>query len=1115
LLLRSLRYYWRTHLAVVLGVAVTGGLLTGALGVGDSVRGTLRQMALARLGRTELALTTGERFFRARLAAELAGELRTAVAPLLLLRGAATLPEGQARANDVQVAGVDDRCWQLGAAADPLAGAAADEAVVNRRLARQLGLRPGDRCVVRLEPPSFISRDAPLSGRSDRSVAWQVRVRAVAGDRDFGRFGLQAGQVPPLTVFVPLAALQAQLKRPGAANTLLCGATAGGTAGADAALCRCWTLADAGLELRALPAQGLLELQTERVFLDPPVAAAALGLTSNAIGVLTYFVNEIRLDDRATPYSFVTAVAPSAPGVPVPTPDGIVINAWLAADLGAEVGDELTLRYYVLGERRELTEQSTRLQVEAVTPLRADSSWMPAYPGLADVASCRAWEPGLPLDFSRIRPKDEEYWNLYRGTPKAFVALATGQRLWANRFGDLTAVRFPGGTQDLARVTLALRSRLDPAVLGLYFTPVRDQALRAVGAAQDFGPLFIGFSFFLIAAALLLTAMLFAFSVEQRQAEAGLLYALGFAPAPARWLVLREGWLLAVLGTGLGLGAGALYTKLALLGLATVWRGAVGAAAFAYHAAPASLALGAGLNLLAAGAAMVLVQRRQARRAPAELLARGAEMELDAARDRAAPGAGRGWLGRNAGWLVGGAGVLGAGALLLASGGGRGPQAAEYFFGAGAGLLLAGLGFVRELLVALAHPAAPAGSLGAVGRRHAGRRRGRSLALIGVLAGGVFLLVAVSAFHGDPRQDAPRRRSGTGGFALYAESALPVYDDLNSAAGQAVYDLAPSAMEDAAVVPLRVHAGDDASCLNLNRAQQPRLLGVPTAELARRHAFTFVQTLAPAPTAPAAPRPGGHVADAAGRGWLALSQPQPDGAVPAIGDEQTVTWALGRKLGDTLPCTDERGRTFQLRIVGVLAGSILQGSLLIAERNFIARFPSTAGYRAFLIDAPADRAAAVAAALTEALQDRGLAVLPAWRRLAEFMEVENTYLGIFQALGGLGLLLGSLGLGLLVGRNVLERRGELALLLALGFRRPDLQRLVLSEHALLVVLGLVIGVTAAVLAILPALLAPGAELPLGQLGLLLAGLAAGGLGWSWLAVRAALRGPLLPALRNE
>jgi ABC-type antimicrobial peptide transport system permease subunit len=184
-----------------------------------------------------------------------------------------------------------------------------------------------------------------------------------------------------------------------------------------------------------------------------------------------------------------------------------------------------------------------------------------------------------------------------------------------------------------------------------------------------------------------------------------------------------------------------------------------------------------------------------------------------------------------------------------------------------------------------------------------------------------------------------------------------------------------------------------------------------------------------------------------------------------------------------------------------LPNSILQGSLVISERNFIEKFPSASGYRVFLMDA-------IPEGLARTLEDKGFEAVPAWRRLAEFSQVENTYLGIFQALGGLGLLLGSVGLAIVVLRNVMERRGELALLQAVGFERRKLRWLVLSEHWLLVLLGVVLGTGAALVAVWP-------QRAHGVPVLTLALLAAGGLFWSWLAAVAALRGPLLPALRNE
>jgi len=965
---RSLRFYWRTHLGVLAGVAVAGGILTGALAVGDSVRFSLRQLALARLGRVTHAIVTGDRFFREKLAEE------TETTPILFARGTVSLPDGTARANHVQVVGVDARFWRLGATRS------FDGIVLNERLATQLGAQPGDNIIVRVEPPSWVPRDAPLSGKADATVAIRGSVSAVAGDSDFGRFSLQANQVPPHTVFVPLALLQKELRREGQVNGLLADKT-------PPDLRRFWTLADEELVFSNL------QVSTPRVFFHSDIAAGGEG-------VLTYFVNEIRLGEKTTPYSFVTGVG---------NEEGMTINAWLADDLGARVGDELTLRYFVIGERRELREESARFRVRRILPTRKDDSWTPSFPGLSGAESCRDWEPGIPIHLDRIRPKDEDYWKQYRATPKAFISLAAAQQLWSNRFGNVTALRFSGPVRDW---------NLQPP----QWAPVREQALRASEQSQDFGQLFIGFSFFLIAAALLLTAMLFVFNLEQRRGETGLLRALGFPPSLVRRLVLAEGGVLALLGTGVGVAVGVLYTKLALVGLRTVWRGAVSGMSFQYHAEPATLAMGVGLSLVAALGAMWWAQRRQMKRTTAALMG-GA--------DGAAPSGGQ------FGLWVGLAGIAGAAALLPMGNAGA-------FFGAGACLLIAGVGFGDWLLRRLEHGAS-------LGLRNAARSRGRSLTTVAVLASGVFLLVAVNAFYQDPKHNSP----GTGGFAWYAETTSPLYEALPGS------------------VAMRVREGDDASCLNLNRAQQPRLLGVKPEDLAKRGAF--------------------------GARWTLLDQS--GDAVPAIGDEATVTWALGKKLGDTLAYTDERGRTFPLRIVGVLPNSILQGSLVISERHFIEKFPSASGFRVFLMDSMPE-------GLARSLEDKGFEPTPAWRRLAEFAQVENTYLGIFQALGGLGLLLGSVGLAIVVLRNVMERRSELALLQAVGFERHALQWLVLSEHWLLVALGVALGTGAALVAVWP-------QRAHGVPVLTLALLATGGLLWCWLAARTALRGPLLPALRNE
>ncbi len=304
------------------------------------------------------------------------------------------------------------------------------------------------------------------------------------------------------------------------------------------------------------------------------------------------------------------------------------------------------------------------------------------------------------------------------------------------------------------------------------------------------------------------------------------------------------------------------------------------------------------------------------------------------------------------------------------------------------------------------------------------------------------------------------------------------------------------------MVPFRVREGDDASCLNLNRAQVPRLLGVEPRLLQERKAFTFAGAAS-----------GLSLKD----GWELLVEARkrlPADEVPAIGDAASIQYALGSKVGGAIPYRDEAGRSFKLRLVGAVANSILQGQLIISEQDFVARFPSASGYRFFLMDAPPERADAVAKDLTRGLRDAGMEVSPTLRRLAALNAVQNTYLGTFQILGGLGILLGSAGLGLVLVRNVLERKGELAVLLALGYREKALARVVLVEHVGLLVAGLGIGAVAAGVAVLPALMSPGGHVPWQTLGLTGAAILANGLFWAWVATRWALRGRIIEALRN-
>lgn len=1113
LALRGFQYHWRSHLGVFLGLVLGSAVLTGALMVGDSVDHTLRTTALNRLGEIDYALQHPGRFFRDQLADEVQAVSGHPSEPAFYIRGMASKPGSDLRSNRVSVYGVQPGFWDFGTESGGPDPPGADEVILNRELADALEAEPGSAVLLRIENPSSLSRDAPLTTLEDTASVLRLTVAAVADNGRMGRFDLRANQVAPHNAFVSLAAMQEAAGQAGRANMILTRVGEKGEQGAYAvqgALQESFTLDDAQLQLGAIGG-GLAELRTDRIFLDafiPGAISSALrggGDSYRLTGILTYLVNELRAGDAMTPYSMVSAIGELEENDPLYSEtaglggDGIVLNQWLADDLGAKPGDTLEMRYFVLGPMRGLVETSREFTVRSIVPMdhpMCDPGLMPDFPGISGKANCREWDPGFAIDLDKVRTKDEEYWDEYQGTPKAFVSLEAGREMWANRFGNLTAIRFSaadGGAVDTGALEEAILANLNPETFGFSFQPVREQALASVDQALDFGALFIGFSLFLIAAALILVGLLFVFGLERRSEEAGILLASGYTPKSLRRYYGLEGFLLACAGGLVGGACAAGYTWLMLLGLNTVWSGAASGVEFQFAFSPTTFIVGVAAAIAAGSLALWRAAGKMTRAGVRELLTN--------TRDETAVAGGLLADPSNRGLWIGLVSLAGALALLGMGWAGDASSAAGQFFGAGALLLIAGIGFAHALFSRLGRWSENKPlTLDALGIRNNARRRGRAAAVTALLACGGFLVVAVGANRHDASTNVRDRDSGSGGFAFWGETTLPLLHDLNTEEGCNEFGLTREDLHGADFVPLRLREGDEASCLNLNRAQKPQVLGVDPQALAGRDAFRFA---------------GAVDNEEGAEGWEVLDLDLGPDVVPAVADQNSILWALGKSVGDTLEYTDDNGESFEILLAGAVSRSILQGALVISEKNFIQRFPSAGGYQVLLVDAPWAKREEIGVTLTNALRDLGLSMVPTEDRLAAFNAVENTYLSIFQLLGGLGLILGSLGVGVLVLRNVLERRGELALLRASGFSRGAVMRLILGEHWLLLGLGLGCGILSGLLAAAPALAGMGSRFPVVSMSITLAAMLASGFLWVWLAARIAIRGELLDALRNE
>jgi ABC-type antimicrobial peptide transport system permease subunit len=615
--------------------------------------------------------------------------------------------------------------------------------------------------------------------------------------------------------------------------------------------------------------------------------------------------------------------------------------------------------------------------------------------------------------------------------------------------------------------------------MGFRIQEVKADGIRAAEGATDFGGLFIGFSLFLIVSSLLLVGLLFRLNIDQRKKEIGVLLATGMRIGLVQKRLLLEGGVLALTGSLIGTALATTYAWFMITALESWWIAAVGTTFLSLHVDTKSLLLGLLISLLIC-LLTIYLSIRALSRWPVVLLIKGASRTFETTRSK---------------WSV----ILAVVTFLLAcvfTYYAFVNDSAGLFFASGASLLAACIAFFAyrlRLHKSSLRPGTAWITTIQMAVRNGVRNPGRSLLSVSLVAAACFVIVAVGANRRPTESDWRNHRSGTGGFGLVASSAVPIYENLQDPTIQSQYGLD---IPDFRFFGFRVLPGDDASCLNLYKPEKPRVLGVPR-EFIERGGFTFQESL-----------------EQVDNPWNLLISPARD-FVPAIADYDSARWILKKKLGEDITVIDHRGKPVRLRLVALLKSSLLQSEVLISEENFADHFPGQGGKSYFLIETTLQNRQTILETLEGNLDAYGFDAVPTEQKLAAYHAVENTYLSTFQTLGALGLLLGTLGLGIILIRNVLERRSELATMRAFGYQRKTLGWFVLIENAFLLIVGIAAGTVAATISILPHLLEQSPDVPLASLALTLLLVFIIGMMASITAIFSALRIPLLPALKAE
>lgn len=1060
LIIRTLTHYPWSGLATAAGIAIATAVIIGAFVVGDSLTRSLEKIVDYRLGQTTHTLTAGERLITGKLSRKLNEVTGIRTTPVLKSEAILTIQGTELRLNNVQVWGVDTGFVFI-AGSNVYKRIKPGEVLLSDNTAARLGLKAGDELMLRMRSIGPIPPNTPFVSDEGQTVARRVRVSAIAGRMDGGHFSTETTQTTPFNVFVDYSWLNRVMRLKDRCNLVLIN-TDSHENELNELIRQSVQAEDMGLELLQNNKQWLI--RSERVFIDTILSREVKKLIPDARPTLSYFANSIRFGDKSTPYSFVNATN----RFPQLKPGKIIINRWVADDLQVSVGDSVEMEYFEVGLMRDLQVRKARFKVQEVISMDEavpDKELIPHLPGLTDAGSCRDWNAGIPIDLESIRTKDEDYWRDYKGTPKAWISLQEGQKYWGNRFGNLTSLEIET-TITREALSSQLAGAINPFNLEYLLRPVREEGIAAARGGVDFGQLFAGMGMFIIAAGLMLTVLLLQFSLLQRQKQWQLFSSVGFGKKLINRIVFGETLVLVIISIIAGALLSVGYSKVVFWGLNRLWYDMVRTEVLTLHFDLKLIVAGMIISGIASMAVVFLSLKKSVRlHSNPQFKANENKKQL-----------------RNkkpvqiilpASIAIT---VIALGLSIIEGG-------IFQWFIAGISLLINLLILAYKFFYFPAEKPAESLSSEKLSMLNLQRNPVRSFTITTLLSGAVFLILVLAANRRDMSIDPHDMTGGTGGFSYVAETTIPILRDLNNPEVKAEFYLP----EDAYIVSFLSAYDDNASCHNLNRVANPRIIATQSAHLEGRFRFVAMHTFLNET-----------------RPWTSLSGNIEDGVIPAVADQTVMEWGLGKQIGDTLFYSNSSGETIRLLLVGALNNTVLQGNVIVDFRHFNKHFPAADGASLFLIGTENKKPLSTEE-FSLAFRDYGWTMEKSNERLAAFNSVENTYLSVFFLLGALGILLGTIGFAVMMAKTMLERRRETTLYQTLGFSKKLILKLYSREYLSLFAGGMLIGIIPALLASMPVFIAGFHNVSPWFLLITLTALLVNGIGWIYLIVKLFLK----------
>lgn len=1029
---RSFTYYWRDYLYQLLIIILLGAIITGSFFTGESVKSSLKKNTRQKLGNTGIMISSGLRFFNPAISGKFKKLTGFDNVPILETDGYCQNFSTGSAALDCNIYGITNDFFGF----QGLSNIKIEPGTVaiNSKMAEHLGISSGDEIIIRFREADPVPANAPFAPKEGQEGSKVMKVSMILDPDQAGNFSLGINQLIPMNVFFRIEDLQDKNDGRLKVNRLLISNSSRINADSvNKALQEILVLSDIGYEFRHSDVTGEIELISDRIFIDSAMVKSIRNRLPEGRPVITYLANTIRSDKSETPYSFISGIETMEQEL---NSREVLISSWLSSDLKVNEGDSIYMNWYV-PEGRLLSEKGEKFAVKGIfsddSPL-ADPSLMPEFPGISGRTSCSSWDAGIPILMSRIRDKDEEYWNEYKGTPKVILGYETGMKLWGNQFGNATAIRFPGSYSP-EKILASLYGYIKPSDAGFTVSDILSAGDDAASGSVDFSELFLSLGFFVLVSCIILLSFSVSMFFDSRKEHILTYHSLGFTGKRIRLIIFSEMFFIQLVGTITGAFSGYGINLLIVRALNTIWEGAVQTNSITPDFGYMPLIKGMVLTIVTALIAGSVKLNSYLKRLYISVKEPGIKRR-----------------GRSSLFL---AAVIIPCALVLSG---------ITIFKSDSGIILSFISGILVfisfiLLIRFYYKTAPSkeGLRKNYSRRYYLSETSQIIAPVIFIAAGIFAIMITSANKLNLNDDALKNYGGTGGYKLWAETTIPVRIDLNSDEGIKEFGLNDITINE--IIQAYRLKGDDASCLNLNHVKAPPVLGLDPHNFIERGSFSFAEVSAIAENRDP---------------WEMLTIEPGKNTVYGIADQTVLQWGLMLNPGDTIVLRSESGEPLNIILCAGLRSSVFQGNLIIGESIFRKYFPSVSGSSVFLVDCDTSLVTSVKELMTERFSQYGMSTENAGDKLASFFVVTNTYLEVFSVLGIMGLILGVAGLGFMLLRNFEKRKREFAFLAAIGFTTGKIKKLVIKDQFIVLLSGLITGLTSSVIATIPSLRSSGA-----------------------------------------